>query len=339
VTVPGPLAGEAAAAVLLTESADGVRTAYLEAAQACGAQLVPPAERDPGRTTTRGVGTLLCAARAAGARRIVVGLGGTGTNDAGAGCLLALTAAAVPEPCAPPTRCGPPALPPSLGAGGAGLVGVAGGDLAALVRLRAEWAGTELVLASDVDNPLLGPTGASVVFAAQKGARPGQAEDLDQALAGFAAAALDACGLPRDLTEAPGAGAGGGLGFALLLLGARRVPGVRTVVDAVDLVGRARGCDLLVTGEGRFDRQSPRGKVVAGVAEVGRATGVPVVVLAGQVETGVTVPGIVAVHAMAGTAAELAESLADPCRVLTALARRVAAGRAGGAGPVVHAGR
>ena len=265
-TVSGPHGDPAPAAVLLAE--DGP-TAYVESAQACGLHLVGPDRRDPTRTSTAGVGALLAHARAAGAGRIVVGLGGSATNDAGAGMLAALGDGL-----------------DRMRGGGLALRGLDPATLGRLADLRAEWAGVDLVAASDVDAPLLGPHGASLEFAEQKGASPEQARDLESALGEFAAAVVSRLGLPQRTVAEPGAGAAGGLGFGLLLLGARRVSGAQAVIDAVRLPDRVAGCDLVITGEGSFDWQSLRGRVVTGVARAALAAGRPVLVLAGQVSVG-----------------------------------------------------
>lgn len=319
VVVPGPLGCDAQAGLLLIEGKDGVRSAYLESAQACGLHLVPAARRDPGLTTTAGVGALLDAARQAGARRIVVGLGGSGTNDGGAGMLAWLARRAGV------TR--REALTRRLSGGGAALRGCSVPEVADLAALRASWADVELILAADVDAPLLGFRGASAGFAEQKGATAGQAQELDRALGDFASSAVAACGLPQRLVAEPGAGAAGGLGFGLLLLGARRVAGSQAVLDAVGMGERLRRCDLVVTGEGSFDWQSLRGKVVAGVARVAREAGTPVVVLAGQVQVGrreLAAAGIEAAYPVARTPADVAAALADPAGRLAARAERVA---------------
>jgi glycerate kinase len=315
VTVPGPLREPVPAQLLLVEGADGVAVAYVESAQACGLHLVPPDRRDPGSTTTAGVGALLLAARSAGAGRVVVGLGGSGTNDGGAGLLAALLAARGLD------------APAALGGGGEALLGLDAADLGALRDLRDDWAGTELVVASDVDVPLLGFHGASAGFAEQKGATPEQAQRLERALGDFAAAACDAAGVPRALAREPGAGAAGGLGFALLLLGARRVPGATAVSDAVGLRARVAAADLVVTGEGTFDWQSLRGKVVRAVAAAGLEAGTPVVVVAGQVLVGrreALSIGVESAYAVADGPAGVAAALADPATTLAARAERVA---------------
>jgi glycerate kinase len=319
VTVPGPLGEPAPAAVLVTTAPDGLRVAYLESAQACGLHLIDPARRDPAVTSSAGVGVLLDAARHTGAQRIVVGLGGSGTNDAGAGMLLWL---AEQVGLATDGR-----FAERLGRGGGGLGGCTRAELTPLAGLRARWADVELVIASDVDAPLTGFHGASAGFAEQKGATAEQAQRLDRALGDFGAAAVQACGLPQRLTGHPGAGAAGGLGFGLLLLGARRVAGSQAVLDAVGMEQRLRRNDLVITGEGRFDWQSLRGKVVAGVARAALDTGTPVIVLAGQVQVGrreMSAMGIESAYPVARTPAELRDALADPVGTLAQRAARVA---------------
>lgn len=326
VTVTGPVGRPVPAAVLVV--GDGpARTAYVESAHAVGLALVPAAERDPTRTTTRGLGELLVAARGTGARRVVVGLGGSGTNDAGAGALVGLGLAD------PHGR---------LGAGGGALAGVEPGDLAGLAALRADWAGTELLVATDVDVPLLGLQGASAGFAPQKGATPEQAQDLERALATFARLAVDALGgvLRPDLlagarpasttarlTHAPGAGAAGGLGFGLALVGARVVPGAALVADLVGLDAALAHADLVVTGEGRFDWQSLHGKVASLVAQRALPHAVPTVVVAGQVLVGrreLSAAGITGAYAVSEQPDQVPAALADPAGTLAARVTRVA---------------
>jgi glycerate kinase len=324
------------AAVLLVTGPDGVVTGYVESAQACGLHLVPPERRDPGVTTTAGVGVLLAAARSAGARRIVVGLGGSATNDAGAGLLGALCEPGLVEPGLVEPGLVEPGLvepglveplPRRLTSGGGALRGVAAAELAGLVDVRDGWAEIELVVASDVDVPLLGLQGASAGFAAQKGASPEQAQALERCLGDFASSATAALGLDRRLAGVPGAGAAGGLGFALMLLGGTRVPGARAVLDAVRFADRLRRCDLVVTGEGCFDWQSLRGKVVAGVAHEALEVGTPVVVVAGQVQVGrreALAIGVESAYPVARDRAEVEAALADPAGTLAARAERVA---------------
>jgi glycerate 2-kinase len=319
VTVPGPLGDAVPAEVLLAPAPDGVPVGWIESAQACGLHLIPPERRDPGRTTTAGVAGLLLAARAAGARRIVVGLGGSGTNDAGAGLLGGLLAA-LPDPAGG-------AGPERLTRGGAALRGTDAAELAGLPALLEAWADVEIVAATDVDVPLLGFHGASAGFAEQKGATPEQAQRLEIALGDFAAAACDAAGVPRALAREGGAGAAGGLGFALLLLGGRRVAGAGTVLDAVRFAARVEAADLVVTGEGTFDWQSLRGKVVSAVAATGLELGTPVVVLAGQVLVGrreALAIGVESAYAVADGPEEVAAALADPAGTIAARAERIA---------------
>ena len=332
-TVRSPLHDDVPAAVLLVDGSDGVRTAYLESAQATGLALVPPDRRDPTVTTTYGVGQLLAVALEAGATRIVVGLGGSATNDAGAGMLAALGVGAA-------TR-GVPSEVLTRGGGPLGLVTV--DDLTGLGALRESLAGIELLVATDVDVPLLGLHGASAGFAPQKGATPEQAQELERALGHFAHAAVAVLGPDAvrpdllasartaspaaRLTGLPGAGAAGGLGFALALLGGRIVSGSGLVADGVGLAARIAVADLVVTGEGRLDWQSLHGKVVAAVAHAALAAGVPTVVIAGQVDVGRRewgAAGIAGAYAVAETPEEVAAAFADPAGTLAARAQRVA---------------
>ncbi|UJP39228.1 glycerate kinase family protein [Cellulomonas palmilytica] len=327
VTVPGPLGDPAPAAVLVVDDERG-RTAYVESAHAVGLPLVPAERRDPTRTTTRGLGELLAAARATGAGRVVVGLGGSATNDAGAGLLVGL---------------GHPDPRGVLAHGGGALVGVRPDDLGGLRALRDAWRGVELLVATDVDVPLLGLQGASAGFAPQKGATPEQAQDLERALATFSRAAVDALGADlrpdllagaagaaaaaKRLTHAPGAGAAGGLGFGLALLGGRVVPGAALVADTVGLDARIAASDLVVTGEGRFDWQSLHGKVAALVAQRALPYAVPTIVVAGQVEVGRrewAAAGLAGAYAVADRDDLVAAALADPTGTLAARVARVA---------------
>lgn len=309
VMVTGPLGELVPATVLLT--ADG-RTAYLESAQACGLHLVPAGERDPTRTSTVGVGELIAAAVEEGVRTVVIGLGGSGTNDGGAGALAALGA-------------GPAEL---LRGGGGGLSGL---DPAAfdLGPARARLAGVELRIATDVDSPLLGLRGASAIFGPQKGATPDQVQRLDAALEQLARVAQPGVGLNMSdsLAIVAGAGAAGGLGYGLLLLGARRVPGISTVLDLTGLATLAAQVDVVVTGEGCFDWQSLQGKVVSGVAALAMEMARPCVVLAGQVEVGrreMAALGVESAYSVAELAGSAEAAMASPAEHLQALAARVA---------------
>ncbi|GAA4899021.1 glycerate kinase [Stackebrandtia albiflava] len=243
-------------------------TAYIESAQACGLHLLEPAERDPLRAGSFGLGMLIAYAVEAGMRRIVVGLGGSATNDAGAGMLVPLGYTALDERGVP--------LPP----GGAALVHCA--RLEGGPRLR----GVELVAATDVDNPLCGITGASAVFGPQKGADDDAVQVLDHALSRFGAVLERDVAGGTPVASTPGAGAAGGLGAALFALGARREAGTELVSRTVGLGEAMDECDLVVTGEGSFDHQSLRGKLVSGVAAQAQERGLPCVVVAGRVTVG-----------------------------------------------------
>ena len=301
-TVSGPLGAPTPGAILIVG-----RTAYVESAQACGLHLVPPGQRDPAATTTFGVGELLRLAAESGASRIVVGLGGSATNDGGAGMLAALGATADVR----------------LDAGGLALRGATRVDVSPAV---AAVAGVEILAATDVDNPLLGLTGAAKVFGSQKGADDNLVLMLDAALEAFAKA-IGRRGDGKDPAVAKGSGAAGGLGYGLLCLGATRVPGIATVMEATDLQARIRNCDLVITGEGRFDWQSLRGKVVSGVASATLPTARPCVVIAGDVLVGrreFSALGISSAYSIAEVVGSVDASLADPVGTLTQTAARIA---------------
>jgi glycerate kinase len=288
------------------------RTAYLESAQACGLHLLAAAERNPRLTTSYGLGTLLAAAVAAGVREVVVGLGGSGTNDAGAGMLAALGA--------PPLDAAGHPLP----YGGAALARVA--TLGGAARLRE----VALVAATDVDNPLLGPHGASATFGPQKGAAEPDIPLLEAALARFAQVLeRDLPGCPAGLAALPGGGAAGGLGAALLALGGRSESGIGLVRRLTGLDRDLAGADLVITGEGSFDPQSVRGKVVAGVAGAARDRGVPCLVVAGRVtvdERRAAAIGVTAAYSLVDHFGDLAAAMARPAEGLRALGARLAAG-------------
>src|SRR4051812_21011405 len=297
VTVRGPGGAPTPATVLLV--GDRHQTAYVESAQACGLHLTE-GEGAEG-ASTYGVGQLVAAALDSGAARIVVGLGGSGTNDGGAGLLAALGATAdVP-----------------LDAGGAGLGGVTSVEVAAA---RSRVGTVRLVAASDVDNPLTGLFGATKVFGPQKGISEERLPVADGWLEQYAAA------LDRRIALEKGAGAAGGLGYALLALGATREAGVALVADAVDLAQRARAADLLVTGEGAFDYSSRAGKVPHGVATVAQEALRPCLVLAGRVQVGareMRALGIESAYSMVDLVGE-ERAFAEPATALGELAARVA---------------
>lgn len=249
---------------------DAGRTAIVESAEASGIKRLTPDELAPRRTSTAGVGDLILAALDAGVERLIVGVGGSATNDGGAGMAEALGARLR-------DGCGV-----ELPLGGAGLRDLASIDASGIdPRLAA----IDVLVASDVRNPLCGPDGASAVFGPQKGADAATVRDLDAALRHYAVrVALD---LGVDVRDAPGAGAAGGLGAGLIaFLGARVRSGFDLVAEAIGLDARVHAADLVLTGEGRLDGQTGFGKTVSGVARLGRAAGVPVVALCGGLAPG-----------------------------------------------------
>jgi glycerate kinase len=259
-TVRGPLGKPVEAAFAL----DG-KTAIVEMAAASGLELIAPGRRAISRATTYGTGELLVAALDAGAQRLVIGIGGSATSDGGAGMLQALGVRLLDL------------AGHELSPGGAALAGLSTIDL---THLDARIAKTKIEVAADVDNPLCGPRGASVVFGPQKGASESDVRALDVALAHFADVAARALGADR--RNDPGAGAAGGLGFALLaFLAAGLRPGVDIVAELRGLPDALRGAEAVFTGEGRIDEQTLHGKTVAGVARLARAAGVKTIVAFG----------------------------------------------------------
>ena len=294
VTVTGPFGEPVPAGVLVVGD-----TAYVESAQACGVHLTG-GERGE-RASTVGVGELLAAAVDAGVRTVVVGLGGSGTSDGGAGLLHALGATAD----APLDR------------GAVGLAEVGAVDLAA-AKARVE--GVRLVAASDVDSPLTGLFGAAKVFGPQKGIPEDLLVEVDAWLERFAVA------VDRRASLEKGAGAAGGLGYALLVLGAVREPGIDLVADAVRLEERSRAADLVVTGEGAFDFSSRSGKVPYGVAALAAETLRPCVALAGQVLVGsreMRALGVESAYSLVDLVGE-ERAFGDPAGALAEVAERVA---------------
>ena len=317
-TVSDPLGRPVPAAVLVADRG-GVLTAYVEAGQTCGPQLLADEERDPTRATSAGAGELLRAALETGARRVVVGVGPVATNDAGAGLLGALGLG----------------RPDRLQRGGLSLADLTTEDLQGLDEVVGRVRGIELLLATAGDLPLLGLQGTSAVHAEGRGATPEQGQALEFALGHFAELVRRVrppradllTGRPQRLDKEPGAGVGGGLGYALLVLGGRRVSGVDVVLAAVGLRDAVRGADLVVTGEGTYDWQSLHDKVAAGVAQVALESGVPSIVLAGQVSVGrreAMAAGLSGMYAVADSARHLATTLTDPEGALRARAARVA---------------
>lgn len=244
----------------------GEGTAVLEMASASGLHHVPRDRRDATVTTSLGTGELIRAALDAGATRIILGLGGSATNDGGAGLLQALGVRFLD------------AREVELPPGGAALARLARIDVGGLDPRLLQ---ARLEIAADVDNPLCGPRGASRVFGPQKGADPQQVEQLDAALGHYARVVASTLG--EDHSRHPGVGAAGGLGFAArAFLHAGFRPGIELVAELSGLADAVEGADLVITGEGRLDSQSLHGKTPVGVARIAYAAGVPVVALAGS---------------------------------------------------------
>ncbi|MGW2117894.1 glycerate kinase [Streptomyces zhihengii] len=264
VRVAGPLGDPVTAAYALRGT-----TAVVEMAEASGLQHLPPDTFAPLTATTYGSGELLRAALDAGAATIVFGVGGSATTDGGAGMLEALGAAFLDADGKPVTR------------GGGGLADLATADLSGL---DARFAGVDLILASDVDNPLTGPKGAPAVYGPQKGASPDDVAALDAALAHYAEVLTTATGpSAAECAKAPGAGAAGGIGYgALVALGARFRPGIEVMLDVLGFAPALEKATLVITGEGSLDEQTLHGKAPAGVAAAARARGVEVVAVCGR---------------------------------------------------------
>ena len=273
---------------------DDGRCAVIEMASASGLTLLRPEQLDPRRASTYGVGQLMLHALEAGARRILVGVGGSATNDGGAGMAEALGAVLLDEHGR--------RLPP----GGAALADLASIDAS---RLDSRLARVDIRVLCDVRNPLLGPNGASAVYGPQKGADAACAALLDRALANYADI------LERDLgvraADVPGAGAAGGLAAGLLAFcGASLQSGFDAVADAVRLAARIAAADLVISGEGRLDAQSSYGKTTAGVAALSAAADTPCLVVAGLVSGSAALPGLTDVEASTPPGMLVAEAMA-----------------------------
>jgi len=309
-TVTGPLGAPVEAFFGIT--GDG-STAIVEMAAASGLALVPQAWRDPLAATSYGVGELLLAALDAGARKLIVGVGGSASNDGGAGMAQALGVRL-------------------LDAQGRALdAGVGGGALARLARIDASGLDPRLrqcaiQVACDVDNPLTGPAGASAVFGPQKGATPTLVAQLDANLQHYATVIEADLGIA--LAGLPGGGAGGGMGAALVaFLGAQLRPGADIVAEALGLDALVADADLVITGEGRLDRQSVHGKTPLGVARIARRHGKPVLAIAGGLGAGAELLHAHGIDAMFGAVQRpctLEQALAEAAANLRLTARNVA---------------
>ena len=280
------------------------RTAVVETAAASGLALLRPSERDPKATTSYGTGELIRAALDAGAETIIVGLGGSATNDAGAGLLQALGVRLLDG------------NGNDLKHGGAALADLATIDISTMDPALKNVA---ITAACDVTNPLTGPTGASAVFGPQKGASKDDVATLDASLAHFAQVIDSQLGVA--VNDVPGAGAAGGIGAALKgFLNAEFRPGIAIVIEQSGLDAAAQWADVVFTGEGSIDFQTKFGKTPAGVAETAKRHGKPVIAVAGHIGTGIDElheVGIDAVFGIAPGAASLSELLADAAANVT----------------------
>jgi len=273
-------------------------TAVIEMASASGLPLVPKEKRNPLVTTTYGTGELIRAALDHGCRKLIIGIGGSATNDGGAGMAQALGAKLLDG------------KGKELPSGGAALARLEHIDISKLDPRLADF---DVTLASDVNNPLCGPRGASAIYGPQKGATPEMVKQLDAALAHYADVIKK--DLDVDFRDVPGAGAAGGLGMGLMVfLKARMIPGIDVVIKATNLVDDLKGADLVFTAEGRIDCQSAMGKVPTGVALKAKEFGAPVIALAGEVADDCRVvyeQGIDAVLSIAPGPISLEQSMAD----------------------------
>jgi glycerate kinase len=284
-------------------------TAIIEMAAASGLPLVPEGRRDPRLTTTYGTGELMLAALDAGARHLLIGIGGSATNDGGAGMAQALGVRLLD------------ATSHELERGGAALARLMRVEIATLdPRLAA----VDVTVLSDVDNPLCGPRGASAIFGPQKGATPALVAELDAALAHYANVLRRDLGV--DVANLPGAGAAGGLGAGLMaFLGARLRPGATAVLAAIGFADQLAGAALVFSAEGRVDEQTAMGKSVGAVAQIAREHGVPVIVLAGGLGPGyeaLYARGVHAVVPLADGPRTLAESMAHAAELVAGAAER-----------------
>jgi len=279
-------------------------TAVVEMASASGLRLVPLQKRNPLRTTTYGTGELIKACLDRGSKKIIVGVGGSATVDGGAGMAMALGAKLLDK------------LGKPIELGGEGLKNLFRIDCS---QLDSRIKRTKFIVASDVDNPLLGKQGAARVYAAQKGATPKMVGELEKYLTNFARVIEKDLGI--EVANLPGAGAAGGLGAGLAaFLNAQIKQGVDIVIKAWGLNEKMENADLVFTGEGSIDRQTLYGKVPLGVAKIARKHGVPVIAIAGNVEDGAYILskyGIEAIFSTTPRIMTLAEIRGNPGQLIT----------------------
>lgn len=244
------------------------QTAVIEMAAASGLHLVSPAQRNPLKTTSFGTGELIKAALDLGVKKIILGIGGSATNDAGAGMLQALGVQLLD------------ANNQQIGLGGENLSLISKIDLS---KLDSRLQQVEILVACDVDNPLCGEKGASAVFGPQKGATPEIVQQLDRALFHFSDIVQQ--DLDLNIREQAGAGAAGGMGGGLLLLpNVQLKAGVQIIIDAVHLNEQIKDADLIITGEGRMDSQTVHGKTPIGVAKAAKLFNKPVIAIVGSLK-------------------------------------------------------
>jgi glycerate 2-kinase len=288
---------------------DGV--AVVEMADVSGLRLLPPDRLAPLTASSYGTGEVVASALDRGCHTVVLGIGGSASTDGGAGMVAALGARLLDA--------GGGELP----RGGAALAAL---DRVDLTGLHPRLAAVRVVVASDVDNPLLGPTGAAAVYGPQKGADPAQVAQLDAALARWADVVEDAVG--ARFRDRPGAGAAGGVGFAAMaLLGGALEPGIGLVLDLVRFADHLPGACLVITGEGSLDEQTLSGKAPAGVAAAAVAAGIPVVTVSGRLALGqekLRAAGIRQAYALTDIEPDVARCLAEPGPLLERLAQELA---------------
>ncbi len=306
VSAAGPLGDRVEAEYGLLDNS----TAVMEMASASGLTLVPEDKRDPERSSTYGTGELIKDALEKGCKKIIIGIGGSGTNDGGSGMAEALGVVFLDED-------GEKFSP-------------SGGDLGRLARIDISGkdkrlADTEIIIACDVSNPLCGKEGASFVYGPQKGADEDAVKRLDNNLGHLAEVVKRDLGL--DLADIPGAGAAGGLGYGLIAFaGARAESGIRTILDAVNFDQHLAGADLVISGEGRIDGQSIYGKVPVGIAERAAEHNIPVLVIVGDIGKGASEVykyGIDGIMSSVNRAMPLSEAMKNSSSLLEDAAERV----------------
>jgi len=309
VNVTGPLGQPVAAFYGILEES---QTAVIEMAAASGLDLVPSSQRDPLKTTSYGTGQLILSALEKGLKNIIIGLGGSATNDAGIGMMQALGASFKDS------------TNQEIAFGGKNLAQIENIDLSGLTPLLQE---AQLSVACDVDNPLCGPLGASYIFAPQKGATPEEVKQLDAALSHFAQIVHKELG--EDIIDFPGAGAAGGMGAAFVaLLHSKLQPGIDIVIQANHLQEAMQDADLVITGEGRIDSQSIHGKTPIGVARCAKKYQLPVIGIAGSLSEDCAVVheyGIDAVFSIINGAVSLETALQAAEKNLILTSRNIAA--------------